>query len=147
MASLYMIRPFLIAYWNRVGKVGTDQLSQHLSFVRIDDVRGLQPLAICPLRCRCCSLTRTSYRAYSREKRRSSLGAFTRFTGRGKRLDAPGEAFASSLPLRPLRTFPIGWLRMRWLLGRRPRTVPLQRTRMKLTAILQEMTRSLGRVA
>jgi hypothetical protein len=37
VVPLHVIRPELIAYWNRVGKTGTDQMSQYLASVRGND--------------------------------------------------------------------------------------------------------------
>jgi hypothetical protein len=39
VVPLHMIRPELIAYWNRVGKAGTDQMSQYLASVRVNDAQ------------------------------------------------------------------------------------------------------------
>jgi hypothetical protein len=39
VVPLHMIRPELIAYWNRVGKTGTDQMSQYLASVRVNDAQ------------------------------------------------------------------------------------------------------------
>jgi hypothetical protein len=39
VVPLYMIRPELIAYLNRVGKTGTDQMSQYLASIRVNDAQ------------------------------------------------------------------------------------------------------------